>query len=66
MFLKSQGGNLNEFAERKEIGCEIVCMHLAKVPHTQQRTRFLAIGLADSTVRIISLGPYVSLLLFCR
>jgi len=52
------GGNLNEFAERKEIGCEIVCMHLAKVPHTQQRTRFLAIGLADSTVRIISLGPY--------
>lgn len=39
---------------------DIVCMDLAKVPTGEQRARFLAVGLADSTVRIISLDPNVS------
>jgi splicing factor 3B subunit 3 len=39
---------------------EAVCMALANVPAGEQRSRFLAVGLADNTVRIISLDPLVS------
>ena len=38
---------------------EAVCMALANVPTGEQRSRFLAVGLADNTVRIISLDPSV-------
>lgn len=38
---------------------EIVCMSLGSVPSGEQRSRFLAVGLADQTVRIISLDPSV-------
>jgi splicing factor 3B subunit 3 len=40
---------------------EVVCMALANVPSGEQRSRFLAVGLADNTVRVISLDPNVSL-----
>jgi hypothetical protein len=36
-------------------------MALANVPPGEQRCRFLAVGLADNTVRIISLDPAVSI-----
>lgn len=35
-------------------------MALANVPSGEQRSRFLAVGLADNTVRVISLDPNVS------
>jgi hypothetical protein len=57
-FLKT--GQLNEYTERKEMPSEAVCMALANVPVGEQRSRFLAVGLADNTVRIISLDPSVS------
>lgn len=50
-------GQLNEYTDRKEMGAEIVCMALASVPVGELRTRFLAVGLEDDTVRIISLDP---------
>ncbi len=37
-------------------------MALANVPSGEQRSRFLAVGLADNTVRVISLDPNVSFL----
>lgn len=40
-------------------------MALANVPLGEQRCRFLAVGLADNTVRIISLDPAVSFFTFC-
>ncbi len=43
---------------------DIVCMALGSVPEGEQRSRFLAVGLSDSTVRIISLDPQVSRLNF--
>ena len=43
---------------------EVVCMALANVPSGEQRSRFLAVGLADNTVRVISLDPNVSA--FCQ
>jgi splicing factor 3B subunit 3 len=55
-----QTGQLNEYTERKEMPSEAVCMALANVPVGEQRSRFLAVGLADNTVRIISLDPLVS------
>jgi len=55
-----QTGQLNEYTERKEMPSEAVCMALANVPPGEQRCRFLAVGLADNTVRIISLDPAVS------
>ncbi|CAK8685237.1 splicing factor 3B subunit 3-like [Clavelina lepadiformis] len=56
-FEMDPSGQLNEYTERKELNSDIVCMDLSKVPPTEQRTRFLAVGLADNTVRIISLDP---------
>ncbi|XP_065348507.1 splicing factor 3B subunit 3 [Cloeon dipterum] len=50
-------GQLNEYTERKEMPADIVCMALASVPQGELRSRFLAVGLADNTVRIISLDP---------
>jgi splicing factor 3B subunit 3 len=38
---------------------DIICMALGSVPDGEQRSRFLAVGLSDSTVRIISLDPHV-------
>ena len=55
-----QTGQLNEYTERKEMTAEVVCMALANVPSGEQRSRFLAVGLADNTVRVISLDPNVS------
>jgi hypothetical protein len=55
---------LNEYTERKEMPGDIVCMALGSVPEGEQRSRFLAVGLSDSTVRIISLDPQVSRLNF--
>uniref|UniRef100_A0A667XXX1 Splicing factor 3B subunit 3 n=1 Tax=Myripristis murdjan TaxID=586833 RepID=A0A667XXX1_9TELE len=50
-------GQLNEYTERKEMSADVVCMSLANVPPGEQRSRFLAVGLVDNTVRIISLDP---------
>ena len=56
-WLKS--GQLNEYTERKDMSADVICMALASVPSGEQRSRFLAVGLADNTVRIISLDPSV-------
>lgn len=43
------------------MSADVVCMSLANVPPGEQRSRFLAVGLVDNTVRIISLDPSVGL-----
>ena len=53
-------GQLNEYTDRKEMNGNVICMALGSVPLGQLRTRFLAVGLDDNTVRIISLDPQVS------
>lgn len=50
-------GQLNEYTERKKMPSDVMCMALGKVPDGEQRSWFLAVGLADNTVRIISLDP---------
>lgn len=35
----------------------MICMSLGTVPAGEQRCRFLALGLTDGTVRIVSLNP---------
>lgn len=50
-------GQLNEYTERKEMPGDILCMALGTIPEGEQRSRFLAVGLSDSTVRILSLDP---------
>ena len=59
-FEMDPSGQLNEYTERKEMTSDIICMALGPVPASEQRSRFLAVGLADNTVRIISLDPSVS------
>ena len=54
-FEMDQTGQLNEYTERKDMNSEVICMALPRVPVGEQRARFLAVGLADETVRIISL-----------
>ncbi|XP_071549273.1 splicing factor 3B subunit 3 [Panulirus ornatus] len=50
-------GQLNEYTERKEMKSDVICMAVGRVPAGEQRSRFLAVGLSDNTVRIISLDP---------
>jgi splicing factor 3B subunit 3 len=50
-------GQLHEYKERKRMNSDVVCMALANVAPGEQLSLFLAVGLADSTVRIISLDP---------
>ncbi|XP_065676216.1 splicing factor 3B subunit 3 isoform X2 [Hydra vulgaris] len=56
-FELDQSGQLNEYTERKEMSADVVCMALGPVHAGEQRSRFLAVGLIDNTVRIISLDP---------
>lgn len=48
---------MNEYTERKRMPSEVLCMALGTVPQGEQRSWFLAVGLTDNTVRIISLDP---------
>lgn len=50
-------GQLNEYNDRKPFNSNITCMALGPVPPGEQRSRFLAVGLADMTVRVLSLDP---------
>jgi len=50
-------GQLNEYQEQKEMGAAISSLSLSEVPKGRQRTPFLAIGLENLTVQIISLDP---------
>ncbi|CAJ0927414.1 unnamed protein product, partial [Mesorhabditis belari] len=50
-------GQLNEFTERRQLPGEILCMSMSEVPEGEIRSRFLTVGVSDSTVRVISLDP---------
>ncbi|KAJ3195275.1 Splicing factor 3B subunit 3 [Irineochytrium annulatum] len=50
-------GQLNEYQDRKELGVPVTSLSMGKVPEGRQRSKFLAVGCYDSTVRIISLDP---------
>uniref|UniRef100_A0A4W4FZC5 Splicing factor 3B subunit 3 n=1 Tax=Electrophorus electricus TaxID=8005 RepID=A0A4W4FZC5_ELEEL len=56
-FEMDPSGQLNEYTERKEMSADVVCMSLANVPPGEQRSRFLAVGLADNTFLSVSLSP---------
>uniref|UniRef100_A0A2P2HZU1 Splicing factor 3B subunit 3 n=1 Tax=Hirondellea gigas TaxID=1518452 RepID=A0A2P2HZU1_9CRUS len=56
-FEMDPSGQLNEYTERKEMKSDVICMGVGRVAAGEQRCRFLAVGLADNTVRIISLDP---------
>ena len=49
-------GTLAEM-EKKEIGHDVSCLELGSVPDGRQRSRFLAVGGWDNTIRIVSLDP---------
>ncbi|KII69875.1 Splicing factor 3B subunit 3 [Thelohanellus kitauei] len=50
-------GQLNEYSERREMPSAVLSMALGPIPPTHVRSRFLAITLADQTVRMVSLDP---------
>jgi splicing factor 3B subunit 3 len=50
-------GQLNEHQERKQMSSNITCLALGEVPEGRQRSRYLAAGCDDQTVRILSLDP---------
>ena len=50
-------GKLNEHKESKRMPDEVLCMAVPLVTPGEQRSWFLAVGLADSSIRILSLDP---------
>lgn len=43
--------------EKHEMSGDIACLDIAPVPEGRQRSRFLAVGSYDNTIRILSLDP---------
>ncbi|KAI8608941.1 CPSF A subunit region-domain-containing protein [Chytriomyces sp. MP71] len=50
-------GQLNEFQDRKETAAPVLSLSIGPIPEGRQRSKYLAVGCADNTVRIISLDP---------
>lgn len=54
-FELDMNNQLREYSERRELTSDVLCMSMSEVPEGELRSRFLTVGLADKTVRIISL-----------
>ncbi|KNC86365.1 splicing factor 3B subunit 3 [Sphaeroforma arctica JP610] len=50
-------GQLNEYTERMPMDSDVQSIAIGEVPDGRQRCRFVAVGLADRSVRIVSLDP---------
>eukprot|EP00912_Choanoflagellata_sp_UC4_P002262 UC4_evm2s1433 len=50
-------GHLNELNDKMNVPGGVTCLGLPPVPSGLLRSRFLAVGCADSTVRVVSLSP---------
>ncbi|ORX58556.1 hypothetical protein BCR36DRAFT_318081 [Piromyces finnis] len=50
-------GHLNEYQEHKEMASQISCLALGPIPEGRQRSKFMAVGCVDNTIRIFSLDP---------
>jgi len=50
------GGQLTE-VEKQELGQDVACVDLGPVPEGRQRSRWLAVGGYDNTVKLLSLDP---------
>uniref|UniRef100_A0A7I4DMV7 Cleavage/polyadenylation specificity factor A subunit N-terminal domain-containing protein n=1 Tax=Physcomitrium patens TaxID=3218 RepID=A0A7I4DMV7_PHYPA len=55
-FEMDMSGQLMEIEKRDMTG-DVACLDIAPVPEGRQRSRFLAVGSYDSTIRILSLDP---------
>jgi len=55
-FELDETGTLAEL-DKKDLGLEVSCLELGRVPDGRARSRFLAVGGLDSTIRILSLDP---------
>jgi splicing factor 3B subunit 3 len=55
-FEMDMSGQLMEI-EKREMSGDVACLDIAPVPEGRQRSRFLAVGSYDSTIRILSLDP---------
>ena len=53
--LSSQG--LLVETEKRELGSDVACLDVGTVPEGRQRSRYLAVGSYDSTIRVLSLDP---------
>ena len=49
-------GSLAEL-DKKELGNEVSCLEVGSIPDGRQRSRFLAVGGWDNTIRVLSLDP---------
>jgi splicing factor 3B subunit 3 len=54
--LDAASGSLID-VEKRDLGSEVACLDIGPVPEGRLRSRFLAVGAYDSTVRILSLDP---------
>lgn len=54
-FELDMNNQLREYSERREMPSDVLCLSLSEIPEGELRSRFLTVGLADRTVRIISL-----------
>ncbi|KAJ3244641.1 Splicing factor 3B subunit 3 [Chytriomyces hyalinus] len=50
-------GQLNEYQDRKDMSATVLSLSIGPIPAGRQRSKYLAVGSADNTVRIISLDP---------
>ncbi|WBW74987.1 U2 snRNP-associated protein, WD repeat protein Sap130 [Schizosaccharomyces osmophilus] len=56
-----EGGQLNEYQERKTLTANVTALALGPVPEGSKRSNFLCIACDDATVRVLSLDLYTTL-----
>ena len=49
--------SLLQETDKKDMAGDVAAIDLAPVPEGRQRSRFLAVGSYDSTIRVLSLDP---------
>ncbi|KXS19436.1 hypothetical protein M427DRAFT_450591 [Gonapodya prolifera JEL478] len=51
------GGHLNEYGERREMPSGVSCLAVGEVEEGRVRSKFLAVGCLDQTIRVLALDP---------
>lgn len=57
-FEVDEADNLNEFEENSEMPSDITCIAVGSIPTGRKRSNFLAVGLKDQTIRLMSLETH--------
>lgn len=57
LYFETNENGILVLVDKKEMGQDVACLAIGRVPQGKKRSRFVAVGFYDKTVKIISLDP---------